>query len=58
MRELAAAAPAGWVVDLRVTVAWFAEHRRIVHRGPLPPDDPGGTDPLPAAVNSIRPAGR
>ena len=37
-----------------VTVADFADHRRTVYRGPLPPDDPGGDDPLAAAVDWVR----
>ncbi|MDG6103729.1 S41 family peptidase [Dactylosporangium aurantiacum] len=39
---------------MHVTVAWFADHRRTVHRGPLPPDEPGGADPLAAAVVWLR----
>ncbi|WP_433065103.1 S41 family peptidase [Dactylosporangium sp. CS-033363] len=35
---------------LYLTVAWFADHRRTVYRGPLPVDDPGGADPLTAAA--------
>jgi hypothetical protein len=40
-----------------VTVADFADHRRTVHRGPLPPDEDGGGDPLAAAVAWVRRAG-
>jgi C-terminal processing protease CtpA/Prc len=43
--------------QLYVTVAYFADHRRTVYREPLPPDDPGGADPLAAAVDWIRQAG-
>ncbi|MEV0136130.1 hypothetical protein AB0H83_47800 [Dactylosporangium sp. NPDC050688] len=39
---------------MHVTVAWFADHRRTVYRGPLPPDEPGGADPLAAAVAWLR----
>ncbi|WP_327000197.1 S41 family peptidase [Dactylosporangium sp. NBC_01737] len=39
---------------LNVTVAYFADRHRTVHRGPLPPDEDGGTDPLAAAVAWVR----
>ncbi|GAB3841141.1 S41 family peptidase [Dactylosporangium cerinum] len=39
---------------LSVTVAWFADHHHTVCRGPLQPDESGGTDPLAAAVDWIR----
>lgn len=39
--------------QLFVTVADFADHHRTVHRGPLPPDEDGGDDPLAAAVDWI-----
>ncbi|MEV4512366.1 S41 family peptidase [Dactylosporangium sp. NPDC049525] len=37
-----------------VTSSYFADHRRTVYRGPLPPDEDGGGDPLTAAVDWIR----
>jgi C-terminal processing protease CtpA/Prc len=36
---------------LNITVAYFADHRRTAHRGPLPPDEDGHPDPLTAAVD-------
>lgn len=42
---------------MHLTVAYFADHRRAVHNGPLPVDDPGGCDPLRAAVDWVRRAG-
>ncbi|GAA3239681.1 S41 family peptidase [Dactylosporangium siamense] len=39
---------------LSVTASWFADHHHTVHRGPLQPDESGGTDPLAAAVDWIR----
>ncbi|MET7425962.1 S41 family peptidase [Dactylosporangium sp. NPDC005555] len=37
-----------------LTASYFADHHRTVHRGPLQPDDPGGTDPLTAAATWVR----
>ncbi|MFG2044997.1 S41 family peptidase [Dactylosporangium sp. NPDC048998] len=39
---------------MHLTVAYFADRHRTVYRGPLQPDDPGGTDPLAAAADWIR----
>ena len=39
---------------MNVTVAWFADHQGTVYRGPLPPDEAGGTDPLAAAAAWVR----